>query len=124
MNDVSSNPDLTVPSSVHSSSNSNSAKAAADAAAKLHRALGDPLPQSALGFFGDLWAVIVSIAHTIWRSIQSAWQPDNYVALACFFGAGVLFSDFAMRYVRFFSALGVILLGFVLIMTLMKRNTR
>ncbi len=102
----------------------NSLKVVVGAAAQLHHALGDPVPQSALGFVAQFWAIVVSMAKTIWRSVVTAWQPANYFALAFFFIAGVFLSDFAMQYVRLFSAIIVVLVGVLFIMVLMKRNER
>ena len=103
---------------------SNNAITVATAAAQLNHALGDPVPEKAIGFFAGLWAFVVSFAKTLWESILSAWKPANYLALMTFFLAGVALSDFTLRYVRVFSVLAVVLIGLLFISMVMKKTNR
>lgn len=128
MNDLSSNPELPIKAaktSVLSEAHNdrNSLTVVTDAAARLHHAMGDPVPKGVLGFFAELWAVVVSFAKSIWRSITTAWQPSNYLALIFIFLAGVLLSDLAMSYVRIFSSIIVILVGAIVTTMLVKNST-
>lgn len=127
MNDLSSNSDLTLKAAragalSEAQIDRNSLAVVTDAAARLHHAMGDPVPKGVLGFFAEFWAVVVSFVQSIWRSITTAWQPANYLALVFFFLAGVLLSDLAMSYVRIFSSIIVILVGAIVTTMLVKNS--
>jgi uncharacterized membrane protein YfhO len=127
MNDLSSNPDLPMkaarPGALSEAQiDRNSLTVVTEAAARLHHAMGDPVPKGVLGFFAELWAVVVSFVQSVWRSITTSWQPANYLALVFIFLAGVMLSDLAMRYVRVFSSIIVILIG-IIVTTMLVKNS-